>query len=544
LGLRRIQSLSYAWQGAFAGATSPTAVGSDARVAATPPDASTTVVRAAAPEVHAASPPPNISAASGVVSGVEANGVVSEDSRVYEAVSPRRGFFTTPLLVEFGALAIALAGAAVMARGEAHESNLRWVLLYGGLILVCDRLPKSRGRLELDLLNLIRDLLLVTALSALALLALRVLATDDSEAAAQTLTVWLTTTALLIPARIAQTKLELHARRAGAATRRTLIVGAGRVGHLIANRLLARPELGLQPVGFLDKAPLAVERDSAPLPVLGASWDLDSVIAHHGVQHVIFTFSTAPHHVLLRMVSRCHELGIDVSLVPRLFEKMTGRIQIDHLGGVPLLTVRHVDPLGWQFRLKYGLDRVVALVALVVLSPILAACAVAVYVALGRPIIFRQLRVGLDGQEFEMLKFRSIHTSSEQSLPDLAPDMAPGGMPKNERRTRVGRFIRKTSLDEFPQLLNVVRGEMSLVGPRPERPEFARIFLQDVYRYGERLRVKSGITGWAQIHGLRGQTSLKDRVEWDNYYIENWSPWLDFKILVRTLRSVLRCAGE
>lgn len=539
MGLRRIQSLSYAWQGASAGAA-PMAVGPDARVASAPPDASATIVRAAVPDMHAALAPPNASA----ISGVEGHGAVSDDSRAYEALSPRRGLSATPLLVEFGLLVVALAGAAVVARRQTHETNLRWVLLYGGLILLCDRLPKSRSRLELDLLNLVRDLLLVTALSAMALLALRVLATDDSAAAAQTLTVWLTATALLIPARIAQTRLELRARRAGAATRETLIVGAGRVGHLIANRLLARPELGLHPIGFLDKAPLAVERESAPLPVLGASWDLESVIARHGVQHVIFTFSTAPHHVLLRMVSRCNELGIDVSLVPRLFEKMTGRIQVDHLGGVPLLSVRHVDPLGWQFRLKYGFDRVVALLALVVLSPILAASAVAVYLALGKPIIFRQLRVGLDGQEFEILKFRSMHAADDESLPDLAPDTAPGGIPKDERRTRVGRFMRRTSLDELPQLLNVVRGEMSLVGPRPERPEFARIFLQDVHRYGERLRVKSGITGWAQIHGLRGQTSLKDRVEWDNYYIENWSPWLDFKILVRTLRSVLRCAGE
>jgi exopolysaccharide biosynthesis polyprenyl glycosylphosphotransferase len=530
--------LSYAWQGAGAGG-SPTAVGPDAPVASAPPD-SATVARAAVPDVHAALAPPNTSA----TAGVEANSVVRDDSRAYQVLSPRRGLSAGPLLVDFGFLAVALAGAAVVAHREAHESDLRWILLYGGLILLCDRLPKSRGRLELDLLNLTRDLLLVTALSAMALLALRVLTTDNSAAAAQTVTVWLTATALLIPARIAQTRLELRARRAGAATRKTLIVGAGRVGHRIANRLLARPELGLHPIGFLDKDPLTVEQESAPLPVLGASWDLESVIARHGVQHVIFTFSTAPHHVLLRMVSRCHELGIDVSLVPRLFEKMTGKIQVDHLGGIPLLSVGHVDPLGWQFHLKYGFDRVVALLALVVLSPILAACVIAVYVALGRPIIFRQPRVGLDGQEFEMLKFRSMRISAERSLPDLAPDTAPGGIPKDERRTRVGTFMRKTSLDELPQLLNVVRGEMSLVGPRPERPEFARIFLQDVHRYGERLRVKSGITGWAQIHGLRGQTSLKDRVEWDNYYIENWSPWLDFKILIRTLRSVLRCAGE
>jgi exopolysaccharide biosynthesis polyprenyl glycosylphosphotransferase len=474
---------------------------------------------------------------------VEAHTIVDDQVRAPEVRSPRGSSATAPL-VDVAILAAALTIAAAAARMEAHEVDLRWVLFFGGFFLLFDWLPKSRNRLQLDLLNLVRDLVLATALAAIALLALRVLATDNPAVAAQTLTVWLTATALLIPARIAQVSFELRARRAGAATRNTLIVGAGRVGNLVANRLLARPEFGLHPIGFLDKAPLSVERDSASLPVLGASWDLESVIHRHQVQHVIFTFSTAPHHVLLRMVSRCNELGIDVSLVPRLFEKMTGRIQVDYLGGLPLLSVRQVSPSGWQFRLKYASDRVVAAVTLALLAPVLVACAVAVFLSLGRPILFRQLRIGLDGQEFEMLKFRSMHIAADESLPELGPDTAPGGIATDERRTRVGRFMRKASLDELPQFLNVVRGEMSLVGPRPERPEFTRIFLHDVHRYGERLRVKSGITGWAQVHGLRGQTSLKDRVEWDNYYIENWSLWLDFKIVVLTIRDVLRFAGE
>jgi len=474
----------------------------------------------------------------------EAPAIVVDEVRAPEVRVPAPRSLATTAVADFVILAAALTVAAVLARLEAHEVDLRWVLFFAGFFLLFDRLPKSRNRLRLDVLNLTRDLVFVTTLAAITLLAVRVLATDNPAAAAQTLTVWVTATALLIPARVAQTKFERRARRAGAATRNTLIVGAGRVGHLVANRLLAQPEFGLRPIGFLDKTPLNIERHSAPLPILGASWDLEEVLHRHGVQHVIFTFSTAPHHVLLRMVSRCHELGIDVSLVPRLFEKMTGRIQVDHLGGLPLLSVRQTDPSGWQFRLKYASDRVIAAVTLVLLSPILLACAVAVYLSLGRPILFRQRRIGLNGHEFEMLKFRSMHISDDESLPELEQDTAPGGCASDERQTRVGRFMRRASLDELPQFVNVVRGDMSLVGPRPERPEFARIFLQDVHRYGERLRVKSGITGWAQVHGLRGNTSLKDRVEWDNYYIENWSPWLDFKILLLTVRDVLRFAGE
>jgi exopolysaccharide biosynthesis polyprenyl glycosylphosphotransferase len=474
----------------------------------------------------------------------EAHGVVSDQSRAPDVVSPRRDAPARPVFVEIALLAVSIAIAGVVARLVAHEADMHWVLFYGGLVFLFDRLLKSRNQLELDVLNLIRDLALVTALAAMALLALRVIATDNPVVAAQTLTVWLTATALLIPARIAQARFEVRARRAGTATRNTLIVGAGRVGHLVANRLLARPELGLHPIGFLDKSPLMGEGELTRVPVLGASWDLESIVHRHAVQHVVFTFSTAPHHVLLRMMSRCHELGVNVSVVPRLFEKMTGRIQVDHLGGVPLLSVQEVDPLGWQFRLKYASDKVVAALALIVLSPILLLCAVAVYLSLGRPILFRQPRIGLDGEEFEMLKFRSMRRAADESLPDLAPDTAPGGIAAEDRRTRVGKFLRKSSLDEFPQFLNVLRGDMTLVGPRPERPEFTQIFLQDVHRYGERLRVKSGVTGWAQVHGLRGQTSLKDRVEWDNYYIENWSPWLDFKILLLTIRDVFRFAGE
>ena len=474
---------------------------------------------------------------------VEAHGVFTGEARQPPRAA-RRELLPGGVLVDLTVLAVALVVAAAVARRETYEFDVRWVLFYGGFVLLFDRLPRSRNRLHLDLLNLVRDLVLVTALSAISLLALRVLVTNNPAAAAQTLTVWVTTTALLVPARIAQGNFELRARRAGAATQNTLIVGAGRVGHLIASRLLERPELGLHPIGFLDKAPLTIDGRSAPLPVLGASWDLEEVIHRHGVQHVIFTFSTAPHHVLLRMVSRCHELRVGVSLVPRLFEKMTGKIQVEHLGGLPLLSVGQADPWGWQFRFKYALDRVVAALALLVLSPLLGACAVAVFLTLGRPVLFRQRRIGLDGREFDMLKFRSMREGGDEPLPDLPPDTAPGGIVSVDRRTRFGKFIRKTSLDEFPQLMNVVRGEMSLVGPRPERPEFTRVFLHDVHRYGERLRVKSGITGWAQVHGLRGQTSLKDRVEWDNYYIENWSPWLDFKILLLTVRDVLRFAGE
>jgi lipopolysaccharide/colanic/teichoic acid biosynthesis glycosyltransferase len=175
------------------------------------------------------------------------------------------------------------------------------------------------------------------------------------------------------------------------------------------------------------------------------------------------------------------------------------------------------------------------------------AAAVAIRVSMGRPVLFRQVRVGRDGRRFELLKFRSMvePTPGEpDGVETIAPGSAPGGVEGVDRRTRAGAFLRMTSIDELPQLVNVLRGEMSVVGPRPERPEFVSRFEQTVYRYGDRHRVKAGITGWAQVHGLRGQTSIADRAEWDNFYVENWSLWLDVKILLRTVGAVLGLLGR
>jgi exopolysaccharide biosynthesis polyprenyl glycosylphosphotransferase len=281
------------------------------------------------------------------------------------------------------------------------------------------------------------------------------------------------------------------------------------------------------------------------VPVLGASWDLDRVVAQHDVQQVIITFSRAPHEVLLKLVKRCEELGLSVAFVPRLYERVTSRLTVEHLGGIPFISARPSNPKGIQFAIKYALDRLVAAFFLLVTLPVTIPISVGILLTLGRPLFYRQVRVGRDGRTFEMLKFRSMRPSAAESTLDphaldLPPDTAPGGIEGDDRRTRLGVFLRKTSIDELPQLLNVLRGEMSLIGPRPERPEFVGVFETSVYRYTERHRVKSGITGWAQVNGLRGKTSLSDRVEWDNYYIENWSLWLDVKVLILTVLAVIR----
>ena len=197
----------------------------------------------------------------------------------------------------------------------------------------------------------------------------------------------------------------------------------------------------------------------------------------------------------------------------------------------------------WQFATKHGFDRVVAACVLLLALPVLAVVACAVLVSLGRPVFFRQVRIGRGGRPFEMLKFRSmrpIAAGAAQGGLDLPPDTAPGGVEGADRRTRVGAFLRRTSIDELPQLLNVLKGEMSLVGPRPERPEFVDLFQSSVDGYPERHRVKPGMTGWAQVNGLRGGTSLAERIAFDNHYIENWSLSVDMKILLKTAPAVVR----
>jgi exopolysaccharide biosynthesis polyprenyl glycosylphosphotransferase len=243
---------------------------------------------------------------------------------------------------------------------------------------------------------------------------------------------------------------------------------------------------------------------------------------------------------------------MEVLVVPRKFDTINDRVGYDTLGGLPLLSFAAVDPKGLQFALKHALDSLLALVALVVLAPLIALVALAVRLSSPGPVMFSQRRVGRDGKVFDLYKFRSMRMVDDaEQKPEqegsaleylLGGDVAPGGVEGEDRRTAVGRLLRRTSLDELPQLINVLKGDMSLVGPRPERPEFVELFRQEVKRYGDRHRVKSGITGWAQVHGLRGQTSLAERVEWDNYYIAHWSLALDLKILALTLVALFRSA--
>ncbi len=408
-----------------------------------------------------------------------------------------------------------------------------------------------------------RSILGATAIAAMAMTFFRVLIFDNPQAADQAARAWVVASPTMIAARGGLQLFVVRRRRTGIGGRPTLIVGAGRVGRRFAMRLLERPEFGLKPIGFLDDDPLELEDPEASLvPVFGSGAvapagpedvygpGLERVIEKHRVTHLVVGFSHSSHQAELDLLWRCQELGVRVSILPRLFEGITDQIGVERLGGIPLLSVNPADPSGWQFAIKYGGDRVLAVAAMILLSPLLVGAGIATLISLGRPIIFKQSRVGLDGREFNLYKFRTMRPpkagEAEEADQDdrLALGLAPGGIEGKDRRSRVGSFLRKSSIDELPQLFNVVKGDMALIGPRPERPSFVRPFDESVYRYADRHRVKSGITGWAQVHGLRGDTSIADRVEWDNYYIENRSFWLDLKILALTIPALIMGRGE
>jgi exopolysaccharide biosynthesis polyprenyl glycosylphosphotransferase len=441
------------------------------------------------------------------------------------------------------ALLVVLLGLAAFAAGL--DVRLATAIATLTLALLALRGEYEDRTAETPLPDQLSRAIAVAAVSTMVVAAVAVLA-DKHVAAGPFVGAWVATGLALGATRSLAAVARGHARRHGRLVRRTLIVGAGRIGHLTAQRLVRSPELGFQPVGFLDKEPLPAPSDGVDLPVLGASWDLERVLAERDVAQVIVAFSTASDDVLLSIVRRCHHAGVQVAVVPRLFEVHSGS-PATRLGALPLISLappRHDSP---QLKVKYGLDRVFACAALVVLSPLLLVISAAIRLTMGGPILYRQERVGRNGGTFPMLKFRTMSGDGKR---DGEADAAwaeavlcgdhteDGPTPFAPRVTGVGALLRRYSLDELPQLWNVLVGQMSLIGPRPERRSYVERFLPAIYRYAERHRVKPGITGWAQVNGLRGETSLTDRVEWDNYYVENWSWGLELRIWARTLSAL------
>ena len=329
------------------------------------------------------------------------------------------------------------------------------------------------------------------------------------------------------------------ARQRGRNVRRVLIVGAGKAGQRLARAFRHYPWMGFEVIGFLDDRVGAVEEEprdplypeqAGPPNVLGAVGDIGDVLDAHPVDLVYAALPIAASSQIEAVARACATRTAHLALVPDLFGlDLMMNARVSHVDGLPVLHLIDEAPFDLRTVLKRVLDVTFSAAALVLLSPLLVLIALAVKLSSPGPILYRQTRMGLNGQTFEILKFRSMPVDAEAASGPV------WSRPGEARATRVGAFLRRTSLDELPQFLNVIRGDMSVVGPRPERPALIADFRHQIPGYMLRHKTKAGITGWAQVHGWRGDTSLEKRIEFDLYYIQNWSLWLDLKIMALTV---------
>jgi len=328
--------------------------------------------------------------------------------------------------------------------------------------------------------------------------------------------------------------IERRWHRRGIHLQDAIIIGTEDPAGTLHERLHMHPSFGFRIAGYFGNEPPSATGPLGKATRLGSLADAPGYIARMGVDLAFIAIRPGDHPALVDVITRCEGLNITFMMAPDVLEIMTSRVTMHELEGIPLLRIKSVPFTAWGRITKRAFDLVLAGAASVVAVPLGAVIALLVRLDSPGPVFFKQKRVGLDGREFTMLKFRSMQQGAE------AKDQEAGlGVAHDPRRTRLGRVLRATSLDELPQLLNVLLGDMSLVGPRPERTRFVEQFSESVPKYLDRHRVKAGITGWAQVNGLRGDTSIDERIRYDLFYIEHWSLAFDIKILLRTLRAAI-----
>ena len=315
---------------------------------------------------------------------------------------------------------------------------------------------------------------------------------------------------------------------------RILVIGAGALGKEITTKILAHREMGFEVAGFLDDDPGKQGTTICGAPVLGTLRQAEEILQEHSIDQVFLALPLEAYKKMLQMLELMARECVEIRLVPDILQYATLQAVMEDIDGTPVINLSQVPLQGWNSMVKRAMDIAIAIIVMIGLVPVVPVIALLIWLEDRGPIFYRQERMGLDGKPFMIVKFRSMRVNAEATS---GPVWA---IKDDPRRTRIGTFLRHTSLDELPQIWNVLMGDMSIVGPRPERPTFVREFKHKIPRYMLRHRVKSGITGWAQVHGWRGNTSIKKRIQYDLYYIQNWSLALDLKILWMTLRHALR----
>jgi len=431
------------------------------------------------------------------------------------------------LPVDVALLALPALWAPLQVKAHLSMAALALALLTGG--------GRYRARLHMSVLDELPDLL-GRLLTAGAIVAIVIALRHEQDAVTSFLVNALIAICLVFVGRLVTSQLISMSRKCRVTRHRTILIGGGGLAAELVQILGNHPRYGLSVVGFVDDGTDCVAE--ALTPQLGGVADLDTAIADHKADVLLIADGDFAERVLLDVVRTPAASRCDLLVVPRMhhFAMQTG--QGDHIGSIPVYRIRTPNLRGPARLVKRAFDVLAAGLLLVVVAPVLGICALAVRLEGGPGVIFRQARVGRDGVLFNCLKLRSMRPANEK---DSATTWS---IASDNRVGPVGRILRRTSLDELPQLWNIFRGDMTLVGPRPERPHFVERFYAEYDRYAYRHRVQAGLTGLAQVSGLRGNTSIADRARFDNYYIEHWSLWLDIKILIRTFSEVLFARGR
>jgi exopolysaccharide biosynthesis polyprenyl glycosylphosphotransferase len=414
-----------------------------------------------------------------------------------------------------------------------HLKALGCMAVFSLVLLTNGR--RYRARLHISVLDEL-PFLLTRLLAAAAVVATVTALRHAQEAVTSFLVVVVWVLVLFVMGRVVTMQIVLFGRRRRLVTQRTLLVGGGALSAELATIIERYPHYGLTVIGFVDDEP-----DLNPVgnvPWLGHFRDVDALANNHEIDTILVAGRIGGDEQLLDVMRRWSAGDYDLLVVPRLHFLYLQDGLPDHIGAIPVMRINNPSLRGLHWAAKRGFDIAVSAIALLVFAPLLALCAVVVRIEGGPGVLFRQERVGVDGRTFQCLKFRSMRPT------DPGESATRWSIENDPRVGKVGQFLRRFSLDELPQLWNILRGDMTLVGPRPERPHFVDRFSVEIQDYEYRHRVRGGLTGLAQVNSLRGNTPIEDRARFDNYYIDNWSFWMDAKIMLRTFRQVVFGKGR